>query len=109
MAEDDIVEEPLKEKTPEEEKKEETPPPEKKEEPMVPLHRFREVNEKLEKVENEIAGLKQQKETPGGLSEEQTKELQAKTYLKTLLKETLEEDKKTATERETTEQRQFEK
>ena len=113
MADEEIVEKPIAKEPPEEgtsaEGKEETTPPEKKEEPMVPLHRFREVNEKLEKVENEIADLKQAKASPGGLSDEQQKELQAKTYLTTLLKETLEEDKKTATARETAEQRQFEK
>ena len=107
--EEEIIEETLVGETPPEEKEEETTPPEKPAEPMVPLHRFREVNEKLSEVEKEITDLKQQKATSGGLSEEQQKELQAKTYLKTLLKETLEEDKKSAEAQETAEQRQFEK
>lgn len=97
------------EETETEEKKEETTPPGTKEkEPMVPLHRFRETNDKLEKVEKEIADLRQQKFGPG-ISDEQQKELQAKNYLKTLLKEQLDEERLASEAKESAEFREFEK
>lgn len=92
-----VVEEPLKE--------EPLPEAEKPAEPMVPLHRFREVNEKLEKVEKQIADLNQAKATPEGLSDQQKAELQAKETIRGWMKEAQDEEKRVAE----TEQRQFEK
>lgn len=78
------------------------------EEKTVPYERFKEVNDKFRSLEAEISSLKTQGKKEGGLSAEQEKELAAKTYLKGLLKETLEEQNKTKTEQEITEQKQFE-
>lgn len=78
------------------------------EEKTVPYGRFKEINDKLRDSEREISVLKAQGKKEGGLTPEQEKELQAKTYLTTLLRETLEEDKKSQTEKEGEEQKQFE-
>lgn len=59
---------------------------------MIPEQRFNQVYGKMKVLEREISTLKEGKRE-GNLSEEQTKELQAKEYLKGLLKETLEEEK----------------
>lgn len=77
------------------------------EEKTVPYGRFKEVNEEKNRLEQEIASLKNQKRD-GGLSPEQEKELQAKQYLKSLLKETLAEEEKAKQEAEATELKQFE-
>ena len=82
--------------TPESEEKEQT----------VPIHRFQEVYGKMKSLEQDITALKNQGEK-SGLSEEQRKELQAKEYLKGLLKETLAEDKKSKETAEQAEAQQF--
>lgn len=78
------------------------------EEKTVPYSRFREVNEKMRDLETEIQSLKTQK-AEDGLTPAQTQELQAKQYLKNLLKETIEEEKKTTEEMERQQQQIFEK
>jgi len=78
------------------------------EEKTVPYERFKEVNDKFRSLEAEISSLKSQSKKEGGLSQEQEKELQAKTYLKNLLKETLEEQDKGKAEQEVKEQKEFE-
>ena len=78
------------------------------EEKTVPYERFKEVNDKFRSLEAEISSLKSQGKKEGGLSQEQEKELQAKTYLKNLLKETLEEQDKGKAEQEVKEQKEFE-
>jgi len=78
------------------------------EEKTVPYERFKEVNDKFRSLEAEISSLKSQGKKEGGLSQEQEKELQAKTYLKNLLKETLEEQEKGKVEQEVKEQKEFE-
>jgi len=77
------------------------------EEKVVPYARFKDVNDKFRNLEQEISALKTKKED-GGLSTEQKKELEAKTYLKKLLSETLEETKTAETEREKAELVKFE-
>jgi hypothetical protein len=74
----------------------------------VPIGRFEEVYGKMKDLEQEISSLKFQGKEKGGLSAEQEKELAAKTYLKNLLKETLEEEKKGQAEQEIKEQKEFE-
>ena len=59
-------------------------------EKMIPESRFKEVYGQMKNLEREITTLKS-KESGSGLTEEQQKELQAKEYLKSLLKETLSE------------------
>lgn len=76
------------------------------EEQMIPQSRFKEVYGKMKELEREISGLREAKKE-GGLSEEQTKELQAKTYLKNLLKETLAEERSRETQEEKEELAQF--
>lgn len=58
----------------------------------VPIGRFKEVYSKTKELEQQIQDLKG-KESDKGLSQEEQKELQAKNYLKGLLKETLDEQK----------------
>ena len=69
------------------------------EEKVIPESRFREVYGKMKNLEREITTLKEGKKE-GTLTEEQSKELQAKQYLKGLLKETLEEEKTAVETRE---------
>lgn len=76
------------------------------EEKAVPYHRFQEVNTQLKTLEKEITALKEGKKE-GTLSDEQQKELQAKTYLKGLLKETLEEQEKSKNQIEQEEMSKF--
>lgn len=78
-----------------------------KEEPSVPYSRFKEVNSKYQELRGEIDALKQTKKD-GGLTPEQQKELDAKSYLKNLLRETLEEDRMTKATQEKLEQDKFE-
>lgn len=77
------------------------------EEKTVPYERFREVNQKMRDLETEISSLKTKSDTTG-LSEEQQKELKAKEYLKSLLKETLTETEKEKSAAEAKEQSNFE-
>lgn len=77
------------------------------EEKTVPYSRFKEVNDKMRGLERDISSLKAAK-SAGELSEEQQKELKAKEYLKGLLKETIEEQKKQTAEEEAKEQTLFE-
>lgn len=79
------------------------------EEKFVPYTRFKEVNDKFKTLEGEIAALKTQSKEDGGLSPEQKKELEAKTYLKNLLKETLDETKQAESAQEKAELERFEK
>lgn len=76
-------------------------------ETVVPVERFNQVYGQMKNLERDIASLKEQK-GEGTLTAEQQKELQAKTYLKGLLKETLEEQKKAESEAEKAEQAKFE-
>ena len=76
------------------------------EEKAVPYTRFKEVNDKMKTLEGEIAALKTQK-SDGGLNPEQKKELEAKTYLKNLLKETLDETKSAESEKKQAELAKF--
>ena len=74
----------------------------------VPLSRFNEIYKELKQTKDDITALKNQKQE-GSLSPEQTKELQAKQYLKGLLEETLTEKKKEEAEVAEKEQKEFEK
>lgn len=74
----------------------------------VPYERFKEVNDGLNKLKEEIASLKSAKRSDG-LTPEQEKELQAKTYLEKLTRETWDKISKEKSESETKEQQQFEK
>ena len=76
-------------------------------ESSVPYHRFKEVNDKLKTVGDEIAELKKAQKGPDGLTDQQKKELEAKTYLKGLLGETLEEQKKAEAQAEAQELKTF--
>ena len=76
------------------------------EEKSIPYSRFKEVNDDLKTLKQEIAGLKTQK-SDGGLSPEQQKELDAKTYLKSLLTETLNENKQVESQKEKAELEKF--
>ena len=76
------------------------------EEKAVPYTRFKEVNDKMKTLEGEITALKTQK-SDGGLSPEQKKELEAKTYLKNLLKETMDETKTAESQKEKAELEKF--
>lgn len=78
------------------------------EERTVPYERFKEVNSKLHQTEAEVQSLKTQKRDEG-LTPEQEKELQAKTYLKNLLKETITDVEKERSQQETEEQKSFER
>src|SRR3990167_5527575 len=78
------------------------------EEHSVPYERFKEVNDKLNTLKEEISSLKSQKRSDG-LSPEEEKELQAKTYLEKLTRETLDKVSKEKSEAETREQKEFEK
>lgn len=80
---------------------------EKGEEKTIPYSRFREVNEKMKSLEAEINSLKSKK-AEDGLTPEQQQELQAKQYLKNLLKETLDEERRAREEAERLEQERFE-
>jgi len=73
----------------------------------VPYERFKEVNDKLHEVGAKVAEL--EKKGSSGLTPEQEKELQAKTYLKNLQKETFAEIEKEKQEAQAQEQRDFEK
>ncbi len=75
-------------------------------EKMIPESRFNEVYGKMKTLEREIGTLKEGKRD-GTLSEDQQKELQAKEYLKGLLKETLSEQERTKQEQEQQEVREF--
>lgn len=75
----------------------------------VPYERFKEVNEQKNALETRIKELETKKETPGGLNDAQQKELEAKQYLKGLLKETLSEEQQAAKAAEEQEQKQFER
>lgn len=75
-------------------------------EQTVPLKRFQEVYAKQKNLEQEIATLKEQKKE-GGITPEQEKELQAKQYLKNLLKETLSEQEQEMTKAEQQELEKF--
>lgn len=77
-------------------------------EKSVPYSRFREVNEKMRSLEAEINSLKNQK-AETGLTPEQQQELQAKQYLKNLLLETINEERRAREEAEKAEQEKFEK
>lgn len=76
-------------------------------EKFVPESRFKEVYGQMKTLEREISSLKEQKQE-GTLTEDQQKELQAKTYLKGLLKETLAEQEKEVSTKETQELSEFE-
>lgn len=77
------------------------------EEQKVPYSRFKEVNDKVGKLEQEISSLKTQK-AGGGLTPEQDKELKAKEALQKFIDEGLEKREKARQEQEANEQRQFE-
>ena len=77
------------------------------EEKTVPYERFHEVIEKTHELENQIKELKEQKATNKGISPEQEKELQAKTYLKNLLRETLSEQESAKKQEDEREAREF--
>ena len=74
----------------------------------VPLSRFQEVYHKQKELEQEVSALKETKKAEG-LTPEQEKELQAKQYLKNLLKETLSEQEQTKAQAEVKEQAEFER
>ncbi|KKL08000.1 hypothetical protein LCGC14_2580320 [marine sediment metagenome] len=82
--------------------------PKEEEKTTVPYERFKEVNDKMRNLETEIQGLKSQKDE-SGLNTEQKKELEAKEYLKGLLKETLTEQKDESTKEEQAQQEKFDK
>ena len=73
---------------------------------MIPETRFNQVYGQMKTLEKEITQLKEGKKE-GTLSDEQQKELQAKTYLKGLLKETLDEQEKSKTQKEQEETQKF--
>lgn len=75
-------------------------------EQMIPESRFKEVYGKMKDLEREIGTLKEGKRE-GTLTEDQQKELQAKEYLKGLLKETLSEQERTKQEQEQQELKEF--
>lgn len=75
-------------------------------EKMIPESRFNEVYGKMKTLEREIGTLKEGKRD-GTLTEDQQRELQAKEYLKGLLKETLSEQERTKQEQEQQEAREF--
>lgn len=77
-------------------------------EQTVPYHRFKEVIDKTKALEADIQALKSTKKD-SGLTPEQEKELQAKTYLKSLLKETLTEQEEAQARDKEQELKQFEK
>ena len=107
MADEEVKETP---EAPVEEKPGETPEeasPQEEKGSTVPITRFNEVYRRQKELETEISSLKSDK-AKGNLTPEQEKELQAKTYLKGLLKETLEEDKKAQKAEETQQQEKFE-
>lgn len=72
----------------------------------VPETRFKEVYGKMKELEREIGTLRDTKKE-GNLTENQSKELQAKEYLKGLLKETLEEEKRASESKEQAELAKF--
>jgi len=75
------------------------------EEKAVPYSRFKEVNEKTKELSKEVESLKAK--DSGGLTPEQKKELEAKTYLKNLYKEVLKEEKDAEAQRDKEEQATF--
>lgn len=105
------MDEQLDELLPEEEQPAEPDPAEPstpKADQTVPLSRFQEVYHKQKELEQEVSALKDQKKSEG-LTPEQEKELQAKQYLKNLLKETLSEQEQTKAQAEAQEQAKFER
>lgn len=101
MPEEDVI----VEETPEEKETPAESSPEKPEQ-TVPYERFKEVNDALKTVKEEIESLKNQKNETG-LSEEQKKELEAKQYLKKILTETLEEREKETKSKQEQELKEF--
>lgn len=78
-----------------------------KTEQAVPYDRFKQVNEQKRELEQRVQEL-EKKDSQGTLTPEQQKELQAKSYLKNLLAETLDEQKKSQVAAEKAEQQKFE-
>lgn len=78
-------------------------PPKSNEPENVPYHRFKEVNAKVRDLEQQLKSLNNKPSTPGA----EDKEAQAKSYLKGLLRETLEEQKKLEVETKQKEQDAF--
>jgi len=74
-------------------------------EQSVPYSRFKEVNEKAKSTEQELQTLKAEK---GVLTPEQQKEKQARTFLKGLVKEQLQEEEEERKATEAKEQKEFE-
>ena len=72
----------------------------------VPLGRFQEVYKNLKEVTKEVEALKE-RQKEGATTPEQDKELQAKQYLKGLLKETLKEQEETSEREKAKEETQF--
>jgi len=76
----------------------------------VPYERFKEVNDKVKSLTEEISTIKNQAETqPGGLTPKQKEEIEAKEYLKGLVKDTLSEFEKTKASEEEQEIANFQK
>ena len=75
---------------------------------MVPQEKFGQVYGQVKNLEREITDLKKGN-SEGKLTPEQQKELEAKTYLKNLMKETLSETEKEKSEREKSELDTFKK
>lgn len=73
---------------------------------FIPESRFKEVYGTMKNLEREITSLKEVK-AENNLSDEQQKELQAKEYLKNLLKETLDEQKQSQSKQEADELEKF--
>lgn len=82
-----------------------TPPSKNAEDKTVPYHRFKEINDKVHNLEEQLKSYDKAKNETGKINDQET---QAREYLQKLLEETLDKKEKMRIEMESKEQAQFE-